>query len=65
MVADGGLVINSQWALSIDSQRPFVAATQDGIVNCTCCGKGILEIKCPYSHRDESLESAASILEGG
>ena len=42
-VADSGLVINPQW--------PFVAATSDGIVDCKCCGKGVLEIKCPYSHR--------------
>ena len=52
IVADSGLVINPQW--------PFVAATPDGIVDCKCCGKGVLEIKCPYSHRDESVESAAS-----
>ena len=51
-IADSGLVINSQW--------PFVATTPDGIVDCKCCGKGVLEIKCPYSHRDESVESAAS-----
>ena len=51
-IADSGLVINPQW--------PFVAATPDGIVDCKCCGKCVLEIKCPYSHHDESVESATS-----
>ena len=51
-VADSGLVINPRW--------PFIAATPDGIIDCKCCGKGVLEIKCPYSHRDETVESAAS-----
>ena len=52
MVADSGLVINPQW--------PFIAATPDGIIDCKCCGKGVLEIKCPYSHCNEGIELAAS-----
>jgi len=51
-IVDSGLVINSQW--------PFIAATPDGVINCTCHGQGVLEIKCPYSHRYESVEEAAS-----
>ena len=35
-VAGSGLVINPQW--------PFIGASPDGIINCTCCGKGVLEI---------------------
>lgn len=30
-----------------------VGASPDGFINCTCCGKGVLEIKCPYSLRIE------------
>ena len=37
-----------------------MVATSDGIVNCKRCGKGVLEIKCSYSHHNESVESAAS-----
>ena len=37
-----------------------VAASPDGIIDCFYCGKGVLEIKCPYSHRNESIESTAS-----
>ena len=51
-VTDSGMVINPQW--------PFIAASPDGIIDCFCCRKGVLEIKCPYSHRNETVESAVS-----
>jgi len=38
-----------------------MAASPDGIVNCVCHGQGILEIKCPYTHRYESVEEAKYI----
>ena len=44
-VTDSDLVINPQW--------PFIGASPDGVVECKCCGKGVLEIKCPYSHREQ------------
>ena len=50
-VAESGLVINPQW--------PFIGASPDGIINCTCCGKGVLEIKCPYCHRGTDVWTAA------
>ena len=37
---------------------PFIGASPDGIVNCDCCPKGVLEIKSPYCHRNESIISA-------
>lgn len=40
-VTEAGLVINSN--------IPYMGASADGIINCNCCGKGCLEIKCPYS----------------
>ena len=51
-VHDSGLLINPKW--------PFIGASPDGIVSCACCGKGTLEIKCPYCHRGESIASAFS-----
>ena len=51
-VQDSGLLINPQW--------PFMRVSPDGILSCTCCGKGTLEIKCPYCHRGENLAVAAS-----
>ena len=51
-VMDSGLVINSQW--------PYIGASPDGLINCTCCGKGALEIKCPFCHPETSLQVAAT-----
>ena len=43
-----GLEVMSS-GLIIHTQFPHMGATPDGIVDCACCGKGVLEIKCPYS----------------
>ena len=50
-VDECGLLINPKW--------PTIRAYPDGLVSCECCGKGTLEIKCPYSNRGESIASAA------
>ena len=47
-----GLVLNCKW--------PHLGASPDGIVCCGCCGKGTLEIKCPYCHRGEGIDDVAS-----
>lgn len=49
---DSGLVINPLW--------PFIAASPDGVISCTCCGKGVFEIKCPYSHKGECITNIAT-----
>lgn len=36
---------------------PHLGASPDGIVLCSCCGKGALEIKCPYCHHEEEVEA--------
>ena len=41
--------------LFVDTQHPHLGATPDGFVSCACCGEGLLEIKCPYSHRSSVL----------
>lgn len=33
--------------LMIDRKFPFLGATPDGIIICECCGRSLLEIKCP------------------
>jgi len=45
------IVINPGW--------PFIGASPNGIVECSCCGRKVLEIKCPYCHRDSSIVTAA------
>ena len=51
-IRDSGLVINPLW--------PLIGPPPDGVISCTCCGQGTLEIKCPYCHRGESVEFVAS-----
>ena len=47
-ITDSGFVINPEWT--------FIGATPDGMVSCDCCGKGVMEIKCPYCHKGQSIE---------
>ena len=36
--------------LYISKEKPFLGASPDGIISCSCCGKGALEIKCPFKY---------------
>ena len=47
----------------IDEKYPFLSASPDQIICCKCCGKGLVEIKCPYSICDvaPSLENLKQI----
>ena len=47
---ESGLVIDPKWG--------YIGATPDGKVESQCCGKGIIEIKCPYCQQGRSIESA-------
>ena len=38
-----GLVVNPEY--------PHLGASPDGWVNCDCCGRGVVEIKCPYKYQ--------------
>lgn len=31
--------------------EPHLGSSPDGITTCTCCGKGVVEIKCPYKYQ--------------
>jgi len=56
-VTESGLVINSN--------IPYMGATPDGIINCNCCGKGCLEIKCPYSlSQGKDIENLDYLTDG-
>ena len=33
--------------------KPYLGASPDLLVECSCCGQGVLEIKCPYSLLNE------------
>ena len=34
---------------------PFFGTSPDGIINCSCCSSGVIEIKCPYRCKDKSI----------
>ncbi|XP_021362623.1 uncharacterized protein LOC110456300 [Mizuhopecten yessoensis] len=42
----------------ISVKKPFLGASPDGHTFCECCGKGLLEIKCPYKIRDTKVKEA-------
>lgn len=48
-VNESGFVTNSTW--------PHLDATPDGVADCACCGKGVVEIKCPFCSRNEDVEA--------
>lgn len=54
-----GLTISSS-ALVIHPSYSHMGASPDGVVNCACCGKGVLEIKCSYSCVDKSFLEATN-----
>ena len=31
---------------------PHLGSSPDGLISCSCCGDGVLEIKCPFKYRD-------------
>ena len=49
----------TETGLVLDPLYPFLGATPDGLISCDCCGKGVLEIKCPYSCKQKDLVDAA------
>ena len=51
-VSKSGLFLSCDW--------PFIGASPDGLVNCSCCGKGVVEIKCSYCYRFDSVEKVAT-----
>ena len=43
----------SDTGLFIDHTNPFLGASPDGMVECSCCDKGVVEIKCPYCYNQD------------
>ena len=43
--------------LLVSTKFPFLGASPDGVISCTCCGTGLLEIKCPYKYRNSDIKS--------
>ena len=41
--------IISECGLVLDETMPYIGASPDQLMSCSCCGKACIEIKCPYS----------------
>jgi hypothetical protein len=42
----------------VDTTHSFLSASPDRLVSCDCCGKGLLEIKCPISIAGQNPQQA-------
>ena len=38
---------------TVSPDHPHLGASPNGRVSCKCCGESLLEIKCPYKHRNQ------------
>ena len=38
--------------LVVKEDQLFLAASPDALFSCSCCGDGVVEIKCPYKYKD-------------
>ena len=46
----------------VDKDILYLGASPDALIECSCCGHGVLEVKCPWSAKDlKSLRDAAEI----
>ena len=48
----------SKCGLFISVENPFMGASPDALVSCSCCGDGCVEIKCSFSHKDQFIYEA-------
>ena len=40
--------------LRVNPKFPHLGTSPDGLISCSCCGRGVVEIKCPFSIRNSS-----------
>ena len=45
--------------LLVSTKFPYLGASPDGVICCSCCGTGLLEIKCPYKYRNCDIKSVS------
>lgn len=50
----------SETGIFVYKDYPYLAASPNGVTECKCCGKGLLEIKYPFSLQIEMPQTAMS-----
>ena len=58
---DGFKMETSRFVIS--DNFPFIGASPNSMVESNCCGKGTVEVKCPYCVRDKLVEEKVAWLE--
>ena len=53
----------SEIGLVVDANRAYIGASPDAIMTCSCHGKTTIEIKCPYSIKDISIDEGVDLCE--
>jgi hypothetical protein len=48
----------------ISRENLFWGVSSNGLTKLKCCGKGVIEIKCPYKHKESSVSDAAQSHKG-
>ena len=49
----------TQCGLVVNSKHPFLGASPDAWVTCSCHSNSLIEVQCPYRCQDSSLEQLA------
>ena len=49
----------SRCGFFVSVEFPFLGASPDALIQCACCGQGVVEIKCPLCTRETSFREAA------
>lgn len=42
----------------VNPEYPYIGATPDGLISCSCCGEGIIEVKCPFKQKHIKVTDA-------
>ena len=48
-----------QSGLLLDPMNPFIGTLPGGIIDCSCCDSGVLEIKCPFFCKEKTFDERA------
>ncbi|KAK6171766.1 hypothetical protein SNE40_018199 [Patella caerulea] len=52
----------AECGLFLDICRPYLSASPDLLVECDCCGKGLLEVKCPLITKCDSCSKFCTCI---
>lgn len=44
----------------VSAEHSFLDALPDALIECTCCGRGVVEVKCPLGAQETSFAEAAT-----